>query len=265
MTLPINQVLCGNCLDVLKTLPSESVNLIFTSPPYERKRDGFRGEESFGLGLSSSEAYVIRLKPILVELKRVLRQDGNFFLNFQGQIHDGYYSLTEQMIPIQAVKVGWNYVQPHYWVKTNAHPDNFDKRLKNAVELIWHFVKSKEYKVYKDAVRVPAIWADKDSRTWKYNPKGADPSNVLISKKTQKQSEIHPALMPLDLAEKYVKYGSTENNVVLDPFCGSGTTLIATHKLGRKWIGIDINPEYVEMAKKRIMKECNQKLASFLG
>lgn len=240
----------GNCLDVMKTITSESVDLIFTSLPYEQKREGYRSSDCYGLGLSKGKPYVIRLVPILRELKRILKREGNFFLNFQGQIHNGFYSLTEQMIPIESVKLGWKYVQPHYWVKTNANPDNFDGRLKNAVELVWHFVKSESYCVYKDSVRVPSIWANKDSRAWKYNPKGADPSNVFVSKKSQNQSTIHPALMPLELAERYVKYGSKEGDVVLDPFFGSGTTMRVCQELKRSCIGIEINPKYCKVGKK---------------
>jgi len=73
----------------------------------------------------------------------------------------------------------------------------------------------------------------------------------------------HPTQKPLELVEILVRYLSKEGQVILDPFCGSGTTLVAAQKLGRKWIGIEKEEKYVEMAKQRIGSECSHRLEEF--
>ena len=98
-----------------------------------------------------------------------------------------------------------------------------------------------------------------DKRAWKYNPKGRDPGNVIYSKGATGQGsgdtwnkatkrpkkDIHPALMPMELADFFVKYGSTEGDLVLDPFMGSGTTGIAAARMGRDFVGYDVSDKYV--------------------
>jgi excisionase family DNA binding protein len=106
--------------------------------------------------------------------------------------------------------------------------------------------------VYKDHIRKPHEFKAKDSRQWKYHPVGKDPGNYLIGPKAVKQKGIHPAKMPDYVAEYLVKYGSKPGDIVLDPFCGSGTTLITAQALDRRFIGCDLNPDYVKLAKTRL-------------
>ena len=255
-------------------LPDASVDLIFTSPPYEARKVYHTADGD--IGRLRGDEFIAALKPIMSECHRVLKPSGNFFLNFQGQYCDGRFSLTEAKIPIVAVEeLGFDYVQPFYWTKTRPKPDNYRRRLKNVNEIIYHFVKDADhYAVYKDEVREPSRYQGHDQtcklcnstlpgrmdkRAWKYNPKGRDPGNVIYSKGATGQGsgdtwnkatkrpkkDIHPALMPMELADFFVKYGSTEGDLVLDPFMGSGTTGIAAARMGRDFVGYDVSDKYV--------------------
>ena len=228
-----------------------SVDLVVTSPPYETMRHYSDSVED--LGNYQGREYVAKLKAVLGECKRVLKPGGNLFLNFQAQIIDGLTSPTEYLVLKMAVEeLGLLHVQTHFWLKRNANPLPARNTLKNSVELIWHFAKTKDFIVYKDAIREPSEWAGKDNRAYKYHELGKDPGNYFIHPKSQDQKEIHPAKMPDAVAERFVLYGSKPGDVVLDPFCGSGTTLLAAQKHGRRYVGYDLNAEYVGVAKARL-------------
>ncbi len=255
--LQINKLYHGDCLDLFKKIEDSTINLIFCSPPYESKKDYGEQDE---LGKLRGDKFVNWFEPFFNECKRVIKPSGNIFINFQGQITNKEYSLTEQKLPILAVeKCGLKYVSPGYWFKTNAHPDNYDKRLKNCIELIWHFVKDiKEYTVYKDSVREVSEWAAKDKRWWKYNPAGKDPGNVFICRNCNgEQKNIHPAKMIDELSDFYIKYGSKEGDLVLDPFAGGVTSLLSCRKYNRNFIGFEKAQEWYD---KGILRLNNEKI-----
>lgn len=229
-------------------LPDGSVDLVFTSPPYERVKRYSDSPED--LGNYQGAEFVERLLLILLECHRVLKPTGSLFLNFQAPKLDGFVSPSEYLIPRTAVEqAGFCLAQTHYWIKPNASPLPAKELLKNSVELVWHFVKGPDFTVDKDALRVPSEWAEKDKRTYKYNPLGKDPGNYFINPKSQDQKEIHPAKMPDAVAERFVLYGSKPGETVLDPFCGSGTTLLAAQKHGRGFVGYDLNADYAAIAR----------------
>jgi len=94
--------------------------------------------------------------------------------------------------------------------------------------------------------------------------KGRNPGDFWVIN-TKPCPEAHFAVYPIAICEQPIKSSCPRDGIVLDPMCGSGTTLIASQELGRKWIGIELNPKYVEMAKKRLRKECSRKLMDFMG
>lgn len=249
--LELNKIYNIDCIAGMKLLDENCVDLIFSSPPFECMREYGEQDE---LGKLRGDKFVAWFEPFFNECRRIIKPTRNIFINFQGQIHKKEYSLAEQKLPILAVeKCNLKYVQPLYWVKSNARPENYGKRLKNAVELIWHFVKDLDnYQVYKDSVREPSIYAEKDKRKWKYNPLGRDPGNVFFHKKSQNQKTIHPAKMIDELAAFYVKYGSKPGDLVFDPFCGAATTLTAAKQLGRNYLGTELSPEYHKISENRL-------------
>ena len=152
-------------------------------------------------------------------------------------------------------------------------PSSVKDRLSNGYEFIFFFTKQKRYFFNLDAVRAKSIWADKDKRSLQrrvigksgkitekqyatnavgYHPLGKNPGDVL-ELTTQPFKGAHFAVFPPKLPEFCIKAGSPENGVVLDPFAGSGTTMLVAKQLGRSAIGIEISPEYAELIKKRLI------------
>lgn len=242
-----NQVYCSNAA-AMRELPDASVDMVFTSPPYERLR--YYSDNPDDLGNYEGAEFALKLLPVLIECRRVLKPEGNLFLNFQAPRLGGFVSPTEYLIPQVAVEqAGLFHAQTHYWLKANASPLGSKELLKNSVELVWHFVKGENFYVDKDALRVPSEWVARDNRPYKYHPLGKDPGNYFILPKSQEQQHSHPAKMPDAVAERFVLYGSRAGGLVLDPFCGSGTTLVAARRHGRHYVGYDLNAGYVNAAR----------------
>ena len=139
------------------------------------------------------------------------------------------------------------------WHKPNAAPFAPQRRLKNAYEVLWHFVKSKEYYFNKDAVREPHLWAGRDPRREKYHPLGKDPGNVFTSAKSQDQAALnHPGKMKSGIASRFILMLSKPGDLVADGFAGTGQTGIEALALGRRFIGYELHAERADQARSRL-------------
>ena len=265
----LSKILNGSSLEELKKLPSNSVNLIITSPPYWKQRqygDGGLGEEP------DPRDFINNLMPIMAELQRVLKPDGSFYLNMgdsffnnngfhrrttsqekYGRKTDHHYKgfkMTKpdgKMLQIKqllivphriAIKMedeqGWILRNDISWVK-NAMPNMGPDRRMTTKENIFHFIKTNKTKIYFDKTHLKEYGHDKDVI---YCPK--------------ESYADHQATFPIDLIVPFILSSSREGDVVLDPFLGSGTTSVASTLLGRNSIGIEISKDYCEIAKKNI-------------
>ncbi len=262
------QVLIGDSLEVLPNIESESVQCCVTSPPYWGLRDY---EHSAQIGSESSPIdYVNNLISIFKEVKRVLRSDGTLWLN----IGDGYarnggigkhgpnaiVGNTKKLIQKRNCKVpecwglkdrdlmgipwrvvfalqedGWILRSRITWVKKNPMPESVKNRPTTATEEIFLLAKSPAYFYNQEGVR-------EDS--------GANLRNYwILNQEGGKYG--HPAAFPRELARRCILLGSKEEQIVLDPFGGSGTTGVVANELNRKALIIELNPTYAEMAKTR--------------
>lgn len=262
----------GDCLEVMHKL--ESVDLAFTSPPYAERR-----KASYG-GIPEKD-YVDWFLPIGAEIKRILKPTGSFFLNIKPHTVKGERSLYVNDLVCRLKRtVGFMYIEEYSWVK-NAFPGGFKGRMKNAFEPIYHFTKNLPSKIIFNPVACGTpMKKESIERTYRKqcgspkngsgmagmntanirNLKLARPSNVIRVNNVSNQfsdKQLHPATFPEGLVEFFVK-SFTNDGSVLDPFIGSGTTAIVCEKLNRKWIGIEINEEYCEIAAKRIEAEASQ-------
>jgi len=229
------------------------------------------------LGNHRGEAFVERLVSVIREWNRILKPTGNLFLNFLPQTIDGALSPASWLLPRALAEGGLAPVQALWVVKTNAMPENDTRLLKRSVEQVFHAAKDPQaFRVYKDAVRKPALWSGRDKRNWKYAAGGADAGNFLCPAlerlnrlavrdilamvcgdepnalpiaKTQCQATVHPAKMAGEVARWLILYGSAPGGVVADNFAGSGTTLVEAKALGRHYIGGDLNAAYVEQSR----------------
>jgi len=261
-----NVVHTGDSLEVLQTLPECSIHTVMTSPPYWNLRD--YGEDG-QLGLEETpEAFVENLADVFDEVKRVLRSDGSLWLN----LGDTYHNKDLQQIParvaLELQECGWILRNRVTWAKPNPMPHSVGDRLTNTTEAVFHFVKNKDYFYDLDAIREPhksdrtyrggSIEGSDGPRTRNLDtdgkfgtPAGKNPGDVF-EVTTKPFPDAHFAVYPPELCEKPIKATCPPDGVVLDPFAGAGTTLLKTKELGRDYIGIELNPEYADIARSRV-------------
>jgi DNA modification methylase len=262
-----NKILLGDCGDVLMSIPDDSVDLVFTSPPYADQR-----ERTYG-GVRPDE-YVDWFLPKSEQLLRVLRPTGTFVLNIKERVVEGerHTYVIELILSMRAQ--GWLWTEEFMWHKKNSYPGKWPNRFRDNWERLLQFNKSRKFSMYQEDVMVPVgDWAKDrlsslsetdrirdESRVGSgfgkniSNWLGRDmvyPSNVLHLA-TECSNRSHSATFPVELPKWFIKLFTQPGDMVLDPFLGSGTTAVAAAQLGRDYIGIDINPEYVEVSKARI-------------
>lgn len=257
----------GDARFVLKEIEDNTVDLIVTSPPYADQR-----KDTYG-GISVDE-YVDWFLPISKELLRVLKPTGTFILNIKERVVRGERSTYVIELILEMKKQGWLWTEEFIWHKKNCYPGKWPNRFRDAWERLLQFNKTKQFNMYQEAVMVPmGDWAKarlkKLSETDKMrdNSKAgsgfgknisnwigremAYPTNV-VHLATECSNKNHSAAFPEELPSWFIKLFTKENDVVMDPFMGSGTTMFAAQELRRNAIGIEILEEYYEMVKQAI-------------
>lgn len=257
----------GDCKKELQKLADNSVDLIITSPPYADQRKGTYG------GIHHNK-YVEWFLPITKELLRVLKPTGTFILNIKEKVVDGERSTYVMELILEMRKQGWLWTEEFIWHKKNCYPGKWSNRFRDAWERLLQFNKQKKFNMYQEEVMVPmGNWAKarlknlsetdktrdtskvgsgfgKNISNWLTRDK-AYPTNVLHLA-TECSNKNHSAAFPEELPEWFIKLFTKETDTVLDPFMGSGTTVLVANRMKRHSIGIDIVPEYYEMVKEQI-------------
>lgn len=282
-----NRFITGDCVDVMKTLPPRSVDLVLTSPPYADQRD-------YGTSGSSidPDKYIQWFLPKARQIKRVLKDDGSFVLNINDKVVGKFQHLyVFELVVKLSRQLGFSLVRDYIWFNPATPPNVFSRgghgRTKKSHEYCFWFAKGDLWKFDLDAIRRPyskdmqkylngegkgnrsentrpsthnfdceKVWADKG---------GADPGSVIelgntsstdvFNKLCKERGISHPARFPEKLSEFFILAGTNVNDIVLDPFSGSGTTAVSAAHNGRRWIGIDANAEYNELAQARMQIE----------
>jgi site-specific DNA-methyltransferase (cytosine-N4-specific) len=255
----------GDARSVLAGLPDGIAQTVVTSPPYWSLRDyGITGQ----LGLEPNvHDFLEALADVFDEVKRVLRPDGTLWLN----IGDSYTSgnrgwrapdkknvaramgsrppTPEGLKPKDLIGVpwrlafvlqerGWYLRSDIVWNKPNAQPESVTDRPTRSHEMLFLLSRSEKYLYDVDAVRGPN--GRRLRSVWELN---TQPS---------REAGGHFATFPESLAERCIQIASRPGDLVLDPFAGSGTTLVSAAALGRRYLGIELNPEYVAMCERRL-------------
>ncbi len=257
----------GDCAEQLKLLPDDSIDLIITSPPYADQRKNTYG------GIHHDK-YVAWFLPISAQLLRVLKPTGTFVLNIKEKVVEGERSTYVIELILEMRKQGWLWTEEFIWHKKNCYPGKWPNRFRDAWERLLQFNKNRKFNMYQEEVMVPmGNWANsrlknlseidktrdnskvgsgfgKNISNWLYRKK-AYPANVLHLA-TECNNKNHSAAFPEELPEWFIKLFTKENDRVLDPFMGSGTTLIVANRMKRNSVGIDVVPEYCEMVKKQL-------------
>ena len=275
----------GDSLAVLKTLLSESVDTVITSPPYWMKRNyGVEGQ----LGLEPDfHEYLEHLWVVFDEVYRVLKPSGTLWVN----IGDTYFSKSKRllvkitqkypvgslcMIPSRfaegMIDRGWTLKNRIIWKKPNTVPESVKRRFTVDYEHIFFFVKSRSY-YFKQQLEPYSLTSDVKYRIAlrakkQYNVKEPYKNNTPYMRRkqgkeipegrnkravwtipTRPSKGIHPATFPPDIPRICIEAGCPEKGIVLDPFIGSGTSAEVAEGLGRRWVGIDISANYCKEIK----------------
>lgn len=263
----VNEFLLGDCEEVLKNLPDNSVDLIFTSPPYADQRKNTYG------GVAPDE-YVAWFLPKAKQFLRVLKPTGTFILNIKERVVDGERHIYVLELIVEMRKQGWLWTEEFIWHKKNSYPGKWPNRFRDNWERLIQFNKQKKFTMNQEAVMVPVgDWAkDRLANLSKTDHKRDEskvgsgfgkrvanwvgrelvyPTNV-IHLATECGNRNHSAAFPVELPEWFIKLFTNADGLILDPFMGSGTTALAAVQLGRNFVGVDINAEYITLAQDRI-------------
>ena len=262
----------GDAATVLAALPAQSVNCIVTSPPYFGLRDyGVDGQ----VGAEASPAeFVAALVAVFREARRVLADDGTLWLNLGDSYASGGRKPSELPgknligIPWRVAFAlqddGWILRNDIIWHKPNAMPESVTDRLSNRHEHMFMFSKKQRYWFDLDPIREEPVTRNKPTgkrsihEAWNSgtglrphtgarttHKNGKNPGDVWTIA-TQPFRGAHFATFPVALAERCAKAGCKHGGVVLDPFSGSGTAGLAALRHGRRFVGIDLNSDYLD-------------------
>lgn len=241
----INQIICGDCLEVMEELPGNCVDIVFTDPPYN-KNYPYRDYKD------KRTDYWDWLKNVFIKINRILKKDSSIYVK---QDLDNLYNMMTILNTISDYKniINWKN-------QSQGHPkSNYDKF---AEVILFYTLGSPIFNTYAERRIKPEnywsgcgkIFKGKMSNYWD------DIKPVFSGCVHNKEAEIdvktnkkfHSCQMPVGLAKRGIRFSSNEGDVILDPFIGSGTTAVACKELKRKYIGIDDDQKYCEIAIKRI-------------
>ncbi len=252
----------GDCFEVLEKLPAESFDMIFADPPYMLSNNGrtcFNGklvsinkgkwDKSNGI----AEDFEFH-KKWLEACQRLLKPNGTIWVS--GTYHNIFSCGYAMML------LGYHILNDVAWFKPNATPNLSCKYFTASHEhLVWarKDKKAKHYFDYKamkdgdfpkDFIKKPhtqmrTVWA------------------ISTTPASEKQHGRHPTQKPVSLLERIITASTKENDVILDPFMGSGTTGVVAVQLNRKFVGIDVDKQFVDLAERRIAEICNKPATLF--
>lgn len=283
----INKFISGKCEIVLGQFPEKSIDLIITSPPYADQR--FYGNSESKI---HPDEFVDWFLEKAKQFMRILKDNGSFILNINDKVVDGFQHLYVYELVIRLHKdLNFNLVRDYIWYNPSTPPNIFSGgkygRTKKSHEYCFWFSKGKNWTFNLNPIRKPyskdmqkflqgkgkgnrahnkrpSTHTFNCEKVWPNNG-GSDPgsvieigntnSNDMFMKMCKTRKIAHPARFPEKLAEFFILSGSNEGDIVLDPFSGSGTTAVSSYRNKRKWIGIDDNPEYCELAYERMRLE----------
>lgn len=245
-----------DCLDAMKRLPENTFDLVITSPPYNI---GKEYED-----VISVDKYLSWCQDWIAEIYKVTSENGSFWLNL------GYLSIVDRAKAIPIPYLLWDRI-PFYLIQEViwnygagvAGRKFFSPRNE---KFLWYVKNYRQYTFNLDKVRDPNVKFPNQRKNGKIkvNPLGKNPTDVwqfpkVTSGKNRSSNErtSHPSQFPLAVIERIIKSSSNESDLLLDPFMGSGTTVVAGLSLSRHVIGFEIREEYCDVAVKRLLTIAN--------
>lgn len=252
----LNKIINGNCVDVMVNFPENSVDLVVTSPPYDNLR--------------TYNGYSFPFEEIAQQLFRIVKVGGVVVWVVSDATINGSETGTSFKQALKFMELGFNLHDTMIFKKTNPVPQIYRKRYTNVFEYM--FVLSKGAVTTHNGINIPCLHAGLELKgtTYKNYSRGEQSrgklANPVKSEKLKgniweyvvgknavdQEAKKHPAPFPYQLAIDHILSWTNQGDIVLDPMCGSGTTCAAAIDAKRNYIGIDISPEYCELAKERV-------------
>jgi site-specific DNA-methyltransferase (adenine-specific) len=257
----------GNSLHWLKLIENNSINLIFADPPYNIQKASW---DKF----DSQEQYISWSMDWIREAARILKPEGTLYICGFSEI------LADLKHPAMRFFLDCKWLIWYYRNKANLGKD-----WGRSYESILHLRKSKHFTMNTDDIRLPYSEhtlkypehpqaetsqygnGKKDKQLWKPHPMGAKPKDVIEIPTTcngMGEKTEHPTQKPEELLRKIIMASSNQGDIVLDPFSGSGTTLVVAEQLGRKWVGCELNEDYNKWAINRIDKVARRTVTEWI-
>ena len=247
----LNKTINQDTFAAIDKLPSESVDLVFADPPYKLTKT-FNGRKFSWKTLDDYEEYLEGWIPALL---RILKPEGSFYICGDWRSSSAIHRVAERYLKIQnritwerekgrGAKANWKNSSEDIWFCTKS--DNFTFHVDN--------VKLKRQVVapYKDISGKPKGWENTDSGNFRLTHPSNLWTDLTVPFWSMPENTDHPTQKPEKLVAKVILASSNQDDVVLDPFLGSGTTSVVAKKLGRNYIGIEIDEEYAALAEKRL-------------
>jgi len=266
----------GDCFELIKDLPDNSVDLVITSPPYA-------DIVNYGINISIKKPgeYCDWLLPLFNEIQRVLKPSGSFILNINDNCSNGLRNpFIYELIYRSQKETKLKFYDTYIWHKKNGIPNGSKKRFRNNTEFIFHFVKNqKELKFYMDRVMKDGAesYNERKKYAWKVANHGFTEDGIRLDKKFIDGSNLpdkvrpdnvfrfptaglardntirHPAPYHKELPTYFINLLTDEGDTILDVFSGIGTTGLGCND--RNYIGFELNEKYAEFSKKRLNGE----------
>ena len=252
--LPLNSVVCGDNCEVMRSMPSGLVDLVVTSPPYDDLRVyGGHGWDFYGVAWN---------------LKRLLKDGGVIVWNVNDATKDGSETGSSMRQALHFQSIGLRLHDTMIYRKVNPMPLTH-----NRYEQEWEYVfvlskgKPSRWNPLMKANVTAGTSVNWSTRAVADNAARRSREEVTTTKEESQRGNVfeyvvakdrigdHPAPFPYEFARDMITTWTNEGDIVLDPFSGSGTTVDAARELGRKYIGIEVNPEYVEISQKRLRQQ----------
>ncbi len=263
----LGQLYVGDCLAILREIPSQSIDLVITSPPYD-------GQPKYGNGEKyERDWYQGFFLLVTAEILRVLKPSGSFVLNYRSKRRNGERGLLQYELIFWLRDQGFFFCEDFVWGKPSPPPGRFNRFLKDAVEYCFQFAKSPDWQFFPEHCLSPARWDAKDRERRKKlahnyervnapsgqgrkrvqaGPDMVRPSTLLHLEPDFSPNPVrHPARFPISLPSFFIKLMTKPGEIVFDPFGGTGTTALAAELLGRRWLVSEIDPGYAAVVPSR--------------
>ena len=258
-----NQIICGDCVDVMSNIPDESIDLIYADPPFYSCREYVGKTGSFNDKWLTFDSYLSFMKVRVVGMHRILKSTGSLYLHCDDTASHYLKELMDVVFGKQNFRneiiwhyrkwsAGWQQFQRNhdvilFYSKSKSKDRTFNKMyMERAESTKKRFGNKKIISGYdENGKRTPAQLEETDSL-------GVSMDDVWNISRVPPIKQIYPTQKPEVLLERIIKASSNPNDIILDPFCGSGTTCRVAKMLDRKYIGIDVSTNACDTSKKRV-------------